>query len=316
MLLIHYLRQESYGETLTITKRERRFMTKEAQENNERLLQWHPAFYAGIQIEFAGEADKLIFEREYNLGTKPMQIDVVIIKKRSDEVIHKNLGRIFRRYNIVEYKSPTDYLCIDDFYKVYGYACFYKALSKKVNEVKVNDLTITFVCKNYPREMMEHLIEVRKMAIEKYDKGIYYIYGDIFPIQLILTSELSEDTNLWLRNLTNDLDSNKTIEKLANEYEKHDTDELYKSVMNIIIRANKERFKEAKDMCEALRELFADELNEKVSVATTEERRKGIKVLIQSSREYGISRENVLDKLKDKYSLTIDMAEVYMKEYW
>ncbi len=38
-----------------------------------------------------------------------------------------NIGRIFRKYNIIEYKSPVDYLGIDDFYKVYGYLGFYKA---------------------------------------------------------------------------------------------------------------------------------------------------------------------------------------------
>lgn len=28
-------------------------------------LQWHPAFYAGIQIELEGEAENLIFENEH-----------------------------------------------------------------------------------------------------------------------------------------------------------------------------------------------------------------------------------------------------------
>ena len=31
-------------------------------------FQWHPAFYAGIQIEFAEEADKLIFEYSWLFG--------------------------------------------------------------------------------------------------------------------------------------------------------------------------------------------------------------------------------------------------------
>ena len=44
---------------------------------DNRLLQWHPAFYAGIQIEFYTESDKLIFESEHNLSKKPMQIDVL-----------------------------------------------------------------------------------------------------------------------------------------------------------------------------------------------------------------------------------------------
>ena len=45
------------------------------------ILQWHPAFYADIQIEFEKERDKLIFENEHQLGRKPKQIDVLIIKK-------------------------------------------------------------------------------------------------------------------------------------------------------------------------------------------------------------------------------------------
>ena len=59
-------------------------------------LQWHPAFYAGMQIEFCQEADLLIFENEHFLGTKPKQIDVLIIKKYENTPIQKNIGRIFR----------------------------------------------------------------------------------------------------------------------------------------------------------------------------------------------------------------------------
>ena len=82
----------------------------------EKLLQWHAAFFAGIQIELE-EAEYLIFENEHMLSTKPMQVDVLIIKKNSERAIQKNIGRIFRKYNIVEYKSPEDYLSVDDFYK-------------------------------------------------------------------------------------------------------------------------------------------------------------------------------------------------------
>ena len=229
----------------------------------EKRLQWHSAFYAGIQIEFGEEAEKLIFEREHNLSTKPMQIDVLIIKKNTDDIIHKNIGQIFKRHNIVEYKSPTDYLSIDDFYKVYGYTCFYKSASEKVDDIKVTDVTITFVCRKYPKTFMKHLIKVRGLSIEKKSKGIYYINRDIIPMQLLVTSKLSEEENLWLRNLTNDLTDINSIEKISTEYGKHEHSELYKSVMDIIIRANKERFGEVKDMCEALRELFADELEMK-----------------------------------------------------
>ena len=59
-------------------------------------LQWHPAFFAGLQIELAEEAHHLSFESEHQLGTKPKEIDVLEIKKDSDVSIKKNIGRIFR----------------------------------------------------------------------------------------------------------------------------------------------------------------------------------------------------------------------------
>lgn len=77
------------------------------------VLQWHPAFYADIQIELEEEAGLLVFENEHQLGTKPKEIDVLIVKKEAEVPIRKNIGRIFRKYNIVEYKSPTDYLSIE-----------------------------------------------------------------------------------------------------------------------------------------------------------------------------------------------------------
>ena len=42
----------------------------------------HPAFFAGIQIEFSEEAKYLEFKSEYMLGTKPMMIDVLIKRKK------------------------------------------------------------------------------------------------------------------------------------------------------------------------------------------------------------------------------------------
>lgn len=72
----------------------------------EKLLQWHPAFFAGIQIEFGEEAKYLEFKSEYVLGTKPMMIDV-LIKKKETQALKKsgfNRGRgrrDFRRLSLV-----------------------------------------------------------------------------------------------------------------------------------------------------------------------------------------------------------------------
>ena len=86
---------------------------------NDEKIQWHPAFDAALQIELGEETKYLEFDSEHLLSKKPMQIDVLVKNERHVK-IQKNIGRIFRQYNIVEYKSPEDDLNIDDFYKVYA----------------------------------------------------------------------------------------------------------------------------------------------------------------------------------------------------
>ena len=142
------------------------------QNSKSTLLQWHPAFYAGIQIEFEEEAEKLQFENEHQLSKKPMGIDVLIIKKQNEDKIEKNIGRIFRKHNIIEYKSPEDYLSIDDFYKVLGYACFYKSDTNAENLIKAEEITISYVCESCPRKLIKHLEDDLKYEIVKEDKGI------------------------------------------------------------------------------------------------------------------------------------------------
>ena len=54
----------------------------------EKLLQWHPAFFAGIQIELEEDADCLELTQEYSLGTKPMAIDEKSLLLRRDISTH------------------------------------------------------------------------------------------------------------------------------------------------------------------------------------------------------------------------------------
>lgn len=227
----------------------------------EKLLQWHAAFYAGLQIELNEEAEHLTFENEHMLGTKPLQLDVLVIKKTPGKNIKKNIGRIFRTYNIIEYKSPEDYVCLDDFYKTLAYACLYKTDTRHVNEIKIDELTITLVCSRFPRKMAAHLRKYWGLSLIQQEPGIYYVNDGRFPIQLLITQELSEDSNLWLRNLTNNLKDCSSAERLIQEYRHHKKDKLYSSVMDIIVRANAEKFGEVRKMCDALLELMKDDLD-------------------------------------------------------
>lgn len=241
-----------------------------------RNIEWHPAFEASIQIEFEKELDKLTFEPEHLLSKKPMQIDELVIKVKDGVAIQKNIGRIFQRHNIIEYKSPDDYLTINDFYKVYGYCCFYQSDTEKVCEISPQELTITFICNHYPHKLLRHLKNFRKLKIQKQEKGIYYLTGDSFPIQLLITKELDSIENRWLQSLRKNIKDESEIEEIVKSYESKKHSKLYQAAMNVIMRANWKFIKEAKpNMCEALKELMAEELKE--------EREQGQQELIRNA---------------------------------
>ncbi len=261
----------------------------------KKILQWHPAFYAGLQIELAEEAGNLVFENEHTLSTKPMQIDVLIIKKNTEQKIQKNIGQIFRRHNIIEYKSPEDVLSVDDFYKVYGYACFYKSDTGKADEVEIRELTLTFVCYHYPEKMMRHLERTRGFSIEEMDAGIYYIIGDMIPMQLIVVPRLSRSNNLWLYSLTDKLGTDQEAEDLLCAYKEHENENLYQSVMDIIVRSNIELFQEDGKMCDALMELMKDKFEERERIASEET----IMSLIQKKLKKGKSLSVIADELEE-----------------
>lgn len=224
-------------------------------------IQWHPAFDAALQIELGDEAKYLKFESEHMLTKKPMQIDV-LVKNDKHVKIQKNIGRIFRQYNIIEYKSPKDDLNIDDFYKTYAYACIYKSDTEAVDRIQATELTISFVCYHYPRAVLNKLERDRCIAVEGVDDGIYYLLGDAIPIQLIVVPALSKENNYWLNNLRNDLKSGGEIRRFIELYEKNKNSKLYQALADTIMRANWKEVKEERKMCEALKELFADDLRE------------------------------------------------------
>ena len=84
--------------------------------------------------------------------------------------------------------------------------------------IQIQDLTISLVCSKYPRKLMNHLKLERKYRIQKIESGIYYVNGDVIPVQLIVISELDPNRNLWLRSLTNHLDNENMIRQILGEY--------------------------------------------------------------------------------------------------
>ena len=119
-----------------------------------------------------------------------------------------------------------------------------------------------------------------------------------------------------MKNLTDNMKDVRSARKLIDDYGKHRENDLYESVMNIIMRANKEKFQEVRGMCDALKELMKDELEEAKREAKKEGIQQGIKILIESCKEFALSYEQTIHKIAEKYELPIEKAEEYMKKFW
>lgn len=233
-------------------------------------IQWHPGFYGAAELEFLSNKGDLEFQREFNLSKEPIRMDLLIIKKLADVRIENELGHIFKKYNVAEFKSPDDALSIDDYYKTVGYACLYKGLGETVDQIPADELTISIFRESYPREMFEAMRNLGMEIKEQYP-GIYYISGKqaLFDTQIVVTKQLDKETHRILRILSKHVreeDVRAFVEKAVQMSEPGDRNNV-DAVLQVSVSANKEIFEAIrrcdKVMCEALRELMKEDLEQR-----------------------------------------------------
>ena len=195
---------------------------------------WHPAVVQAIGNELEDCRKNLAIEAEYQLTTEPLRIDVLIIKKKRDITIKKNIAQIFRRCNIVEFKSPDDSATVAAYNKTHAYARLYASL----NNINIDDLSVTVVATRYPRKLLTFLR--KQFVVHQKQPGIYLVDGEVYPTQVIVTTELLEKDNFWLANLRKDLTTEQLEQVLTVAVDKPNTD----AYIHAIINANREKLEE------------------------------------------------------------------------
>lgn len=230
----------------------------------QKKLQWHPAFCSALRLELLEDSENLEFTDEFQLTEKPLQIDCTVVKVKKNCRIKNEIGKIFRTHNIFEYKSPKDELNIDTFYKAVAYACLYKVLPKHVNEIPADELTVTLLRDRKPVKLLYEL-EQTGYGCQTEASGIYYVSGVMFPMQIIVSSELDTNLHVQLKALTDQLDKpliRRYLEEASVFMEREKS--LADVVLQVIVGSNMEKFQEWKGseqtMCEALRVLMKEEL--------------------------------------------------------
>ena len=190
-----------------------------------------------------------------------MQIDV-LVKNEKHVKLKKNIGRVFRQYNIIEYKSPED---------------------------------------GSGTGRQRHILPHR----------------DAIPIQLVIVQKLSKEHNYWLNNLRNDLKAGSEIKNFIESYSKNKNSKLYQALADAVMRANWEKLKEGSNMCEALKELFADDFKESELKGRNAGRTEGAasKIIekVIKKHQKGYTAEATADMLEEPVSRIRQIYDVIEK---
>lgn len=102
---------------------------------------------------------------------------------------------------------------------------------------------------------------------------------------------------------------------MIRKYSENKANHLYKSVMDIIVRANRSKFEEAKEMCEALEELMEDEMLEREKRGLELGLEQGFRAFVQDNIEENIPKERILQKLMKRFGLTEEKAMEYYDKF-
>lgn len=256
-------------------------------------IQWHPAFCSAVRLELKENRGDLQYAHEYNLNRKPIQIDLLVVTKSDDIKIDNEIGKIFKRHNIMEYKSPEDEMNIDTYFKTLAYACLYKAGGLTVDAIKYDEITISLVRAAKPLKLFKWF-EAGGYKVTNPYPGIYYIKKTgFFDTQIIVSKELNFESHIWLSSLKINIEPKETIE-LMESYEGIVTKaerEFADSVVATVLEANPEaerQLKEESDMASELWETFKAEREKAERLGREVGWREGIEKGLQEGIEKGL----------------------------
>ncbi len=286
---------------------------------NKQKLQWHPAFAAALEMELWANKDDLEFEREHNLNRKPLLIDCLVIKKKKDVVIRNEIGKLFRKHNIIEYKSAKDSLSIDDVAKTQGYAHLYKAYGESINAIRFDEVSVTLIRESKLVGLFKYFEENSYVVSNPY-RGIYYIKSGLkFPTQIIVGKELTHENHEWFNLLSDKVTKQemaRAIEYSRNVRSKNER-ELIDAIFEVSALSNKNVVEELKmgdeDMCQALMEIMKPEIEEVVDIAVRETTERAIKAAVKSLRRFNTSDLDIKMTLMEDYNLSEEEALSYLK---
>ena len=218
------------------------------------------------------------------------------------------------------------------FAKVLAYGHLYKSISKSVDAVSYDDLTVTIFRHAYPRDLFRQL-KARGVRIEEKFPGVYYVTGAaFFQIQVLVGRQLEGKKFAALKVLVPGASEEdiRSFGDVAFSQKDENYRDYVDSVFQVSVSANREIYdrmrKEDPKMCEALKDLMKDEFVKAEEKGREEGRKKGREEGRKEGREEGrileavviyrdemhMSDELITKAIMNKFSLSLEDAEAYV----
>ena len=231
-------------------------------------IDWHSGFDGGFHLSLRAYRDSLSIESRHQVTREPTEIDELVIKKKPGVVVDNSIGRAFRQFNVIEYKSPDAELNIDVVWKAIGYAGLYKGYGGTVNAIPYEELTVTVLRSRKPVKLFQYLMAKDGYSVTETDPGIYRINGMIdMVVQVVVIKALKDSVFLPLRIMVRDADEEeiKAFLREALTYDVPEDQNNARAVLNISSEANEETFEKIRrddEMGEAMRRVMKDDLEQ------------------------------------------------------
>jgi len=224
--------------------------------------QFHPAFCEAMKQILGSDLDQIEYSDEYTLNTMPNRIDFLVSRKNTDKELASGLAKIFRKHNLIEYKSPGQTLGIGEYHLSMAYAYLYASYEK---DISMEDITLSFIREGKPVTLMNYFIS-EEFKITQYEEGIYHVRKENHvDMQVIVTKEIGWQY-IWLKVLTDKL-TKEDAEHLIIEASKVRDEQGKKrvrSILDLVSLLNKEKeWMERWNGMGAFRDLFKEEFEEK-----------------------------------------------------
>jgi hypothetical protein len=185
--------------------------------------------------------------------------------------------------------------CSRPYLKVLSYAYLYAAL----NKTGMKDMSISIIETRHPRDLLIYFEGEANCRVEEASPGIYVVSGYPVAIQVIESKKLPLSENLWLKGLSNDLNT-EAAGTILEKSRKREMD--LGAYLYAILRANKETILEVLKMTDE--GLPFDELMEELGVTARWERRAEDRgVAIGEARGEKTGWEKAIELLRKGYTL-------------